>query len=221
MAVETEPYLPTARRHIHHSQNFREDVCSPYLSLWLLANFVSAYEECSRTVSKTTANKKVLLRERKRHTDCGVSRTQYAVLSWGGVDNLGGGGGGRYLGAPLSPPPLGPGWGVGSLAGCRYLGVPPVSTWPGGRYLGVPPHQDLAGGGGGVRYLGWGGLVPWGTPSPIRTWPGGRYLGVPPSPPIRTWPGGVGTLGYPFPPGCGQTDTCENSTLPSYYVRGR
>ena len=52
-------------------------------------------------------NKKVILRERKRHTDRGVSSTPYAVLSRGG---------GRYLG-----------WGVGTL---RYL--LPRRTWSGG-----------------------------------------------------------------------------------------
>ena len=84
----------------------------------------------------------------------------------------------------------------------RYLRVP----W--GRYLGTWP---------GGRCLGQRGTYP-----PIGTWLGGRYLGQ-----------GVGTLGYPnqdlaggrylgIPPlPCGQTDTCENSTSPSYYVRGR
>ena len=88
---------------------------------------------------------------------------------------------------------------VGTLVGGWIpWGTPPlpIGTW-GGRYLGVP-HRDLAGG----RYLGG---------PPVRTfprgwvpWPGVRYLGVSPS-----------------TPGCQQTDTCENSTLPSYHVRGR
>ena len=51
-------------------------------------------------------NNKVLLRERKRHTE--VLSTPNAVLSWGG-------GGASTLGYPL--PPLGPGRGVGTLAG--------------------------------------------------------------------------------------------------------
>ena len=75
--------------------------------------------------------------------------------------------------------------------------LPPILTWPG-------------------WYLPWtgGGLPTLGHPSPILTWPvgGGTYLGQ---------GQGVPTLGYPLPPGCEQTDTCENSTFPSYYVRGR
>ena len=74
-------------------------------------------------------------------------------------------------------------------------GGPPAWTWLGYPHLdlaGVPPCLDLAG-------------IP----------PAWIWLGYPPS---WTW------LGYPpFP--CGQTDgwtdTCENNTFPSYYVRGR
>ena len=65
---------------------------------------------------------------------------------------------------------------------------------------------------GGVPEVGyppgqvWLGVYPrWCTP------PGWTCLRVPPAGP------GWGTL----PSRCGQTDTCENSTLPSYYVRGR
>ena len=77
-------------------------------------------------------NKKVLLRERKRHT---ASR---AASRWPG--------GGMYLG--VSPPSVLTWLGGGG----RYLEVPPVLTWlgGGGRYLEVPPCPDLAGG----RYLG-------------------------------------------------------------------
>ena len=48
--------------------------------------------------------------------------------------------------------------------GVPALGVPPVLTWPGG------------------TYLGWGGYLPWGTPSrPNLAGGGGTYIGVPPS----------------------------------------
>ena len=86
---------------------------------------------------------KVLLRERKRHTNYGVSSTPSAVLSQGGgtlergVGTLGYplphwnlDGGGRYPGVPLPPQDL-------AREG-NYLGQG-VGT------LGYPlPHQDLA-----------------------------------------------------------------------------
>ena len=80
--------------------------------------------------------------------------------------------------------------------------LPPVLTWPGGVSLGYPPPSwpGHPPGRGGRWYL--------------PTLEGGRgiYLGQ-----------GVPTLPrVPLPPPrCEQTDTCENSTLPSYYVRGR
>ena len=69
-------------------------------------------------------DKKVLLRERKRHTNRGISSTPYAVL-FGEVSTLDGG---RYLGVPL---PLGTWQGVGTLDGGRYLEVPPLPIQPG------------------------------------------------------------------------------------------
>ena len=101
-----------------------------------------------------------------------------------------------------------------------------------------PPRSKSLGGGGstyldrgylpwprgyipwlGGTYLGWGGYLPW---------LGGTYhgQGVPTlaggGVPTLAWGGGVTYLGqYGIPPRCGQTDTCENSTFPSYYVRGR
>ena len=101
------------------------------------------------------------------------------------------------------------------------LGVPPILTWPGGwgTYLG--PEGYLPWGTTpstlareGEEYLPWTGegYLPWGTS--ILTWMGGTS--------IPSFGQGVPTLGYSLPPpGCGQTDTCENSTFPSYYVRGR
>ena len=88
-------------------------------------------------------SKKVLLRERKRHTAHrvaspwleGVGTLGYPLPpSWPGW-------GGRYLGIPLSPPHPDLARGVGTL------GTPsPILIWLGAgvRYLGVPPHPDLA-----------------------------------------------------------------------------
>ena len=140
-------------------------------------------------------NKKVLLRERKRHTDRGVSSTTSAALSWGG--------GGSYLGRG----------GVHTLDGGRgtYIAWGYVSPWPDmaggtyiqlgggreGKYLGWgTPHPDLAGGerylpstGGRGTYLGCGkGYLPWmGVPLPhpdlargrgtYLEWGRGTYLG--------------------------------------------
>ena len=73
-------------------------------------------------------NKKVLLREHKRHTDRGVS-TPTAALSGGVGTYLGGGG--------VYPPgwvSIYLGWGVPTLP---RVGNPPVLTWlGGGTYLG-------------------------------------------------------------------------------------
>ena len=87
----------------------------------------------------------------------------------------------------------------------------------------------------GYPIPGWGG---GGTPSwpdwgyPILTWPRvgvplppgrdlGPFTGGPPEKdvgPVEVlWDGD----GVPPLPRCGQTDTCENSTFPSYYVRAR
>ena len=93
--------------------------------------------------------KKVLLRERKRHTDRSITSTPSAVLSRGG-----GGGylswleGGTYLGVP--PPPC-PGLARGYLPWLRPTLGYPLSC----------PHPDLAGGRG--TYLD-RGYLPWGTP---------------------------------------------------------
>ena len=112
-------------------------------------------------------NKKVLLRERKRHTDRNVSSTPYAVLYRGylpwpegdGVPTLAGGG----------VPTLARGRGVPTLAGEGYL------PWPGrgrGTYLCW---------GGGERYLPWlGGGVPT-----LARWVGTLGYPLPPSGPGR------------------------------------
>ena len=103
-------------------------------------------------------NKTVLLRERKRHTDRGVSSTPSALLYRGGG----------------TPPP-----GYNTSVLTWLGGVTP--SLPGGTPPQAPPPSDLAG-------------VP----------PQSDLAGVPP------------TLGVDR-----QTDTCQNITFPSYYVRGR
>ena len=138
-------------------------------------------------VNTTLFNKKVLLRERKRHTARRVVSTPSAVLT----------------------------------------GYPPILTWWGVAYLGTP-HPDLAG--------GYPTLVPpqQGTPSPTWTWQGTPRLdlaGYPPPGPGRVPPqlphGILGNVakhyGIWVPPlwTDRRTDTCQNITFPSYYVRGR
>ena len=122
--------------------------------------------------SKKMINKKVLLRERKRHTDRGVSSTPSVVLYWGGGYPLAGG----------YPPGL-------DLARVPFLpsrsrqGVPPRRGTP---QQGVPP-----GPGQGAPIQGWMGVPPpcprldGGTPSagpdrdtPPPPWP--DLTGVPP-----------------------------------------
>ena len=141
------------------------------------AHTIAENKETKNSYKQITSNKKVLLRERKRHTDRSVSSTPYAVLSRGTGGEVG------TLGYPL-PPVLtclgGRGTYLGQGVGTLGYALP-VLTWPEG----------------GVPTLAWGWKAPWGTPSPVQTWPGGRvptlaggrYLGVPPSP-ILTWPGG-------------------------------
>ena len=122
------------------------------------------------------SNEKVLLRERKRHTDRRVASTRYAVLvgGGGGVPTLGGGVptlgrgvptlGGGYL-------PWGgtyPGWGVPTLGGGYLPWVGGYLPWVGG-YLpwlgGTYPGRGVPTLGGG--YLPWvGGTYPgWGVPT--------------------------------------------------------
>ena len=83
-------------------------------------------------------------------------------------------------------------------------GVPPIWTWPV-----VSPGQ--------VEYPSLPAGPGWGTPPPCQ-------LGYPP-PTAGPGQGTPGQVGYPslWTDGWlnGWTDTCENITFPSYYVRGR
>ena len=110
-------------------------------------------------------NKKVLLRERKRHTDRGVSSTTRSGVT------------------------------------------PPARFDRGGGYLRWGTSQPGPTGGG---YPRWGTPLAgpgWGTPPPPAP---GRGTPPPPAP------------GRDTPPSVNrQTDTCQNITFPSYYVRGR
>ena len=107
-------------------------------------------------------NKKVLLRERKRHTDCGVSSTPSVVLpgeggtpgrhppGWG-TPNPDLAKGLPWVGPLAAVPPI-PTWLVGTPGRHPLAAVPLVLTWLGGyprwaSLAGVPPHPDQAGGG--------------------------------------------------------------------------
>ena len=87
-----------------------------------------------RTVWNVLFNKKVLLRERKRHTDRGISSTPSAVLSLGGTPSQ----------VPLCPylawgVPI-PGQGsIPSLVGEYPIRVPLILTWSGVGYHPSPP----------------------------------------------------------------------------------
>ena len=128
-------------------------------------------------------NKTVLLRDRKRHTDCRLSST---VLSWGVP----------YQGGTPSPDLLGGGTTGGSL----LAEVPPDLTWLRGypRQVppaGVPPILTWLEG-----YPRW--VPPWLGYYPILTWLGGALGGYPLAgvPLVLTWLGD--TLGG-HPPGWG------------------
>ena len=150
-------------------------------------------------------NKKVLLRERKRHTERSASSTHMLSYPGGWVPWWGE----CTLGYPLPHPDLAGGT-VDTLGGGIWMGwrvgtlgypFPPIGTWWGkvpwgtsspmsgpDRGLGTldtPPHRDLV----GVDTLGY--------PSPIGTW-WGRYLWVPPPPWLG--PGRGRYLGVPLPP---------------------
>ena len=105
-------------------------------------------------------NKKVLLRERKRHTDRCVASTRYVAS----------GGGGAGQGAPC------PGPGPGGEAGEGRDGVPPIQVQAGGG----PLFRSRWGGGAGhppVQVQVSRGRVGWGAPRPG---PGGGVPGYPP-----------------------------------------
>ena len=125
-------------------------------------------------------------------------------------------------GVPGQVPPPG---GSGYPRGGTQSGTPPGGTRSG--QVRYPP--------GGSGYPPWGGTRSGQVPPPRGSGypPGGGVRvpprGVPSQVPGGVWvpPGGVpgqvppgGVPGPPLPP-CGQTNTCENSTFPSYYVRGR
>ena len=142
--------------------------------------------------TRLIGNKKVLPRERKRHTARRIASACYAALSNGG-------GGvphpvmvGGTWGTPPSRPDQG---GTPSNHGTLgYLGVPPVQTWDG-----VPPTQTWD----GVPPYTWNGVplypdLGWGTPHPELGW------GTHPSRP------GWGTP----PPEVWTDKQTENSTFP-------
>ena len=162
--------------------------------------FLFLSESCAyfhTCVSKTIKNKKVLLRERKRHTARRVASARYA--GWGG---------GLPRPGMVGGYPIQSWWGVPHLVmverGIPHPvmvgGYPPtILTWPGGEYMGVEaPSRPGCGD-------TWGTPPPsrpgWGTPPPSR--PG---QGTPPT--IKTWlrypppsrPGQGGTGGTPHHP---------------------
>ena len=131
-------------------RNFSYTVLKFYTCGWQIDRNKSGLMMCrccceKIKTSKFLLDKKVLLRERKRHTDRSVSSTPYAVLSRGGE--------GGYL--PWGTLPVLT-WPRGYLP----YGIPsPILTWPQGRYslplakvgtpclelAGVPPPRPQCG----------------------------------------------------------------------------
>ena len=136
---------------------------------------------------KNMSHKKVLLRERKRHTARRVVTTHSVVLSW------------------LTPPPL--------LVG---LTPPPPRldlTHPSTGWTDPPPAgwTDAP-----PRWLDLTHPPPPAGPDPSPAGPDPPPTGPDPPPP-------AGLRTDPPPPlwTDRRTDTCQNITFPSYYVRGR
>ena len=176
-----------------------------------LSKWISLYHRVGNKVETKYNIMKVLLRERKRHTARRVVSTPSVVLP--GYPPPPGGG------TRTSEPPPGGGTRTSVPPGGGYpdLGTPPGGTRTsvpprGGTRTSVPPPPP----GGGYPDLGTppGGYPDLGTP------PGGGP-GTPPGCLMAFWEMLQSIMGYGYPPPCGQTNTCENSTFPSYYVRGR
>ena len=144
-------------------------------------------------VAEVRLNKKVLLRERKRHTDRSVARSD-------------GGGGAGYLrwGTPRQctphqcTPQLGP---MGGTPWPGLMGVVPKVEYPPGQVwwevpkvgypppIRVPPSQVWYGG-------TWGGIPLVGVP-PSQVWQGVPEVGYPPAGPGRGTPPHLDLAGVP------------------------
>ena len=151
---------------------------------------------------RSSYDKKVLLRERRRHTDHGISSTtQWGTPCWGTPLARFDGGYPRW-GTPIGVPPLArsdrgvPPSQVQLEGGCPRWGTPCQGTPPWVPLVGVPPQPGLTGGTRGGAPPSQGKPPPgpgWGTPLAGPSW------GTP-HPPGWTWPL------YPPPPRCGQTE---------------
>ena len=134
--------LFTSSKETHHDILPHLHICS---TRRVCASFCQHFS-IQNPWNKSIINKKVLVHERKRHTDRGVSSTPYVVLPGGG--GCWGGGGGPARG---------------------WMGYPSVQDWMG---YPPPPNVDLA----GVpppSGPGWGtlqcGLTKWKYNLPFRT----------------------------------------------------
>ena len=132
-----------------------------------------------------SSNKKVLLRERKRHTArCVVSTPSVVLPGYPPHPDLAGGGG--YL---TRVPPRVPPW----------PGYPPPARIP--PQPGYPPRLDLA---------GYPPTAPWHSGEMLQSIMG---YGYPPSCPMAFWEMLQSIMGYGYPPGCEQTNKVK--LLPS------
>ena len=203
------------QHHSHSGQSTFSDVLFFTVYSWSKSTTSFCLKEtvylCYKPLTTPYLNKKVLLRDRKRHTARRVESTDSAVLS-----RVGGGGGG--LPSPVLARRVPLSWGTPQLGlGYHPLGQEWGTPW--GQASDTPQlGQDL-----GTPQKGpqtWG----WSIPAE-RTWirdlgknlglgyPNRKDLG--PETWERIWDWGT-------PPHVNrQTDACENITFPSYYVRGR
>ena len=144
--------------------------------------------------SDSLYNKKVLLRERKRHTARRVASTPYVILTGYPPGRVPPRQGTPQQGTPRQGTPR---------AGYPPGRVPPGRVSP----ARVPPCQG----------------TPWqGTPQ--AGYPPSTPPGYPPGCPMAFWEMLQSIMGYGYPPcgqTDGRTDACQNITFPSYYIRGR
>ena len=141
--------------------------------------------------SLSSNNKKVLLRDRKRHTACCIASTRSDFLPQG-----------KYPGPSRGVPQSCPDQGVYPSTGWRY----PSPSWGVAHSkIGVPQSQL------GRVPLSWPGSIPvLGYPSPAG-------IGVPPW--EGTWDQRPGKEPGTGVPSFGWTDTCENITFPILLMR--
>ena len=186
-------FCPTAAMIVRNVQkridtkwSYRAKNMYPPCFYYLLIRLETHHMYCAEN-EKQCWNKKVLLRERKRHTARHVAVASACYF------------GGRGL--PRIPAPR------------HGMGTPPEMGYPPRHGMGYPPEMGYPPrhGMGYPTEMGYPPIQGWGTP-PFQGW-----IGYPPQPRLDRVPplskAGLGTpppiqgwIGYPPPPKCGQTE---------------